>query len=79
MKFVAELKFSGNDVECERLYDEYKRAKGRLQSYLMDEGVDLGMDYEKKNEAGKTASDKLTVSETEEETVSEAGRKAVGV
>lgn len=61
MQFVAEIKFRGNDEECERLYDEYKKAKGRLQKYLMREGIDFGLELERKREADKTASDELTV------------------
>lgn len=46
MQFVADLKFRGNDAECERLYDEYIKAKGRLKGYLMQEGIDFSLELE---------------------------------
>ena len=49
MQFVADLKFRGDDTECERLYEEYKRAKKNLQAYLMKEGVDFSLELEKKS------------------------------
>ena len=46
MQFVADLKFRGNDAECEHLYDEYIKAKGRLKGYLMKEGIDFSLELE---------------------------------
>lgn len=34
MQFVADFKFRGNDAECERLYKNYRKAKGELVRYL---------------------------------------------
>lgn len=48
MQFVAELKFRGNDAECERLYKEYMQAKSNLKGYLMKEGIDFGLELERK-------------------------------
>lgn len=56
MRFVAELKFRGNDAECEHLYNEYKRAKGNLQKYLMGEGINFDLELEKKKETDETIS-----------------------
>ena len=50
MQFVADLKFRGSDAECERLYEEYKKAKKNLQAYLMKEGIDFGLELERKAE-----------------------------
>lgn len=48
MQFVADLKFRGNDAECERLYNEYKKAKANLMGYLTREGIDFSLELEKK-------------------------------
>ena len=56
MQFVADFKFRGDDAECERLYNEYKKAKGELQAYLMREGIDCGLELERKKETDETAS-----------------------
>ena len=57
MQFVAELKFRGNDAECERLYNEYKKARANLQSYLMSEGIDFGLELERNRQRQLTVSD----------------------
>ncbi len=41
MQFVANLQFRGDDAECERLYNECKKARGKLQRYLFEEGIDF--------------------------------------
>lgn len=49
MQFVADLKFRGNDAELERLYNKYKEAKADLMRYLSSEGIDFGLELERKN------------------------------
>ncbi len=56
MQFVADLKFRCNDAELERLYSEYKKAKANLQGYLMGEGIDFGLELERKQETGENLS-----------------------
>lgn len=56
MQFVADFKFRGNDAECERLYNNYKKAKGELVGYLTKEGIDLNLELERKKEENRAAS-----------------------
>lgn len=56
MQFVADLKFRGNDAECERLYSNYKKAKGELVEYLMGEGIDFGLELESRKAENEAAS-----------------------
>lgn len=56
MQFVADLKFRGNDAECERLYNNYKKAKGELKGYLMKEGIDFSLELESRNVESEVAS-----------------------
>lgn len=56
MQFVAELNFRGDDTECERLYNNYKKAKGELMGYLTKEGIDFNLEPERKEKENGTAS-----------------------
>lgn len=56
MKFVAELNFRGDDAECERLYNNYKKAKGELVGYLTGEGIDSRLELERRKVENEAAS-----------------------
>lgn len=40
LKVLAKVDFRRNDNEFERLYNEYRAAKGALVAYLQNEGFD---------------------------------------